>query len=174
MKQQRKSTKNIRKLSLAVLLAVVLLGSVIAAISAISGRINPFAMETIPLEATHNNLTLKMHTHSQLSIIVDERGIVIPANIGIDPTLYRNHTLDIYGVQQPQQISPLHTHDSDGLIHIESTEIRAFTLGEFLDVWGLNFGDRQAILIVNDGQAIEIDYRNHIFKDGEQLLLNIQ
>ena len=156
------------------LLAVVLLGSVIAAISAITGRINPFAMETIPLEATHNNQILKMHTHSQLSIILDERGIVIPANIGIEPTLYRNHTLDIYGVQQPQQISPLHTHDSDGLIHIESTEIRAFTLGEFLDVWGLNFEGRQAILIVNDGQAIEIDYRNHVLNDGEKIALSVQ
>ena len=174
MKQQRKNTKNIRKLSLAVLLAVVLLGSVVAAISAITGRINPFVMETIPLEATHHNQALKMHTHSQLSIILDERAIGIPANIGIDPTLYRNHTLDIYGVQQPQQISALHTHDSDGLIHIESTEIRAFTLGEFLDVWGLNFTGREAILIVNDGQAIELDYRSHVLADGEKIVLNVQ
>lgn len=155
-------------------LAVVLFGSVFAAISAISGRINPFAMETIPLEGSHNNQILKMHTHSQLSIVVDERAIGIPANIGIDPTLYRNHTLDIYGVREPQQISPLHTHDSEGLIHIESTEIRPFTLGEFLDVWGLNFAGREGILIVNDGQAIEIDYRNHVLSDGEKIVLSVQ
>jgi hypothetical protein len=36
-------------------------------------------------------------------------------------------------------ISPLHTHDTTGVIHVESPTVRDFTLGEFFGVWGLRF-----------------------------------
>jgi hypothetical protein len=32
--------------------------------------------------------------------------------------------------------SPLHTHDTSGIIHVESPTVRSFTLGEFVDLWG--------------------------------------
>ncbi len=30
----------------------------------------------------------------------------------------------------------LHTHDTDGIIHVESPVFRSFTLGNFFDIWG--------------------------------------
>ena len=36
-------------------------------------------------------------------------------------------------------ISPLHTHDQSGVIHVESATTRAFSLGQFFDVWGVRF-----------------------------------
>src|SRR5581483_12030445 len=36
-------------------------------------------------------------------------------------------------------ITELHTHEPDGIIHVESPVNRKFTLGEFFDVWGLRF-----------------------------------
>jgi hypothetical protein len=33
----------------------------------------------------------------------------------------------------------LHTHTSDGVIHIEAPSGRSFTLGNFLDIWGDRF-----------------------------------
>ena len=34
-------------------------------------------------------------------------------------------------------ISPIHTHDTSGLIHVESPTSRSFSLAEFFGVWGL-------------------------------------
>jgi hypothetical protein len=65
-----------------------------------------------------------LHIHVHLDVFVDGRRVVVPAGIGIADTF----------------ISPLHTHDSTGVIHVESPTIRRFTLGEVLGVWGVRFG----------------------------------
>jgi hypothetical protein len=49
----------------------------------------------------------------------------VPAGIGIDP--------------EGRFISPIHTRDARGVIHVESPTLRTFTLGEF-GVWGVRFG----------------------------------
>lgn len=38
-------------------------------------------------------------------------------------------------------ISPLHTHDATGVIHVESPTVRTFSLGQFFGVWGVRFRD---------------------------------
>ncbi len=62
-----------------------------------------------------------MHIHAELQIFVHGTPETVPADIGLAS-----------GVE-----SPLHTHDSTGVIHIESASARTFTLGEFFDVWGV-------------------------------------
>src|SRR5205823_14298698 len=47
--------------------------------------------------------------------------VTIPANMGISSA--------------PKFISPLHTHDATGVVHVESPTIETFTLGQFFDVW---------------------------------------
>ena len=43
-------------------------------------------------------------------------------------------------ITSPQIVfSPLHTHDTSGIIHVESPTDRSFTLGELFDVWGVRF-----------------------------------
>jgi hypothetical protein len=37
----------------------------------------------------------------------------------------------------------LHTHASDGVIHIESPTARIYTLGDFFDEWGQRLGPNQ-------------------------------
>ena len=60
------------------------------------------------------------HIHAHLDLIVDSKFVTIPAGIGIKP----NECL--YWV---------HTHSTDGIIHIESPEQRTFTLEQFIKVW---------------------------------------
>ena len=70
-----------------------------------------------------------MHIHEHLDVRVDGRAVAVPATIG-------------FGIDVDQKvkfISPLHTHDTDGIIHVESPARRVFTLGDFFDVWGLRF-----------------------------------
>jgi hypothetical protein len=69
------------------------------------------------------------HVHAELKIYVGGKQTPVPANIGIDP--------------QGRFISPIHTHDTSGVVHMESTKFYPFTLGEFLNVWGVQFTDQQ-------------------------------
>jgi hypothetical protein len=70
-----------------------------------------------------------LHIHQHLDLFVNGRRVQVPACIGIDPQL--------------QFISPLHTHDTTGVLHVESPEPTAFTLGQFFEVWGVPLSARQ-------------------------------
>jgi hypothetical protein len=73
-------------------------------------------------------MNLTLHTHQHLDILVHGKPVTVPANIGISSA--------------PKFISPLHTHDATGVIHVESPTIETFTLGQFFDVWGVRFTSR--------------------------------
>ena len=110
-----------------------------------------------------------MHIHPQLNVMVNGKAITVPEKIGIDNSLYKDHSLDRFGVQG---ISPLHTHDSKGTIHVESSVNRDYTLGEFLDVWGGLYTNGKTVKATVNGQPVS-DWRNHILKDKEQISLEI-
>jgi hypothetical protein len=111
-----------------------------------------------------------MHIHPKLSITVNGNPVTISEKIGIERSLYRDHSLDKYGMEG---MAPLHTHDSKGTIHVESSAKRDYTLGEFLDTWGgLDVNGKQVNAVV-DGQPVS-DFRNIVLKDGEQISLEIR
>jgi hypothetical protein len=66
-----------------------------------------------------------VHIHQHLDLYVHGKHEPIPALIGIN-------------VQQ-RYLSPIHTHDFSGLIHVEAPTKRTFTLGQFWDVYGVRF-----------------------------------
>jgi len=70
---------------------------------------------------------LAYHVHAHLDLIVNGVNEPVPAGLGIDPGA---------GV-----ISPLHTHDGSGMLHIESSRQAPFTLGELLVEWGVRVDD---------------------------------
>lgn len=111
-----------------------------------------------------------MHIHPQLSVKVNDQPIIVPENVGIDKALWKDHSLDKNGMQG---MSPLHTHDDTGTLHVESSVNRGYTLGEFLDVWGgLDTGSGKILKVTVNDQPIA-DWRNHILKDKEQISLEI-
>ncbi|QWT22796.1 hypothetical protein KPL76_08260 [Subtercola sp. PAMC28395] len=63
------------------------------------------------------------HLHSHVSITVDGAPQVVPANVGIN--------------EKTQVTLPLHTHDTTGILHVESPTQRTFELGEFFAEWGV-------------------------------------
>ena len=68
------------------------------------------------------------HFHSHLDLFKDATPVPVPANIGI--------SLGQDG--EPDGVSALHTHDTSGVIHIESpTAGQVFTLGQLLNEWGV-------------------------------------
>jgi hypothetical protein len=123
--------------------------------------------------------TIRMHIHPQISILIRGASETLPANIGIDRTLWRDHSLDRYGVNGA---SPLLTRDSSGTIHVESNAVRNFTLYEFLVVWGESIDYSQvagnqvqpgesACIFVN-GQSISLS-SDVVFVNQQKILLEI-
>ncbi len=69
-----------------------------------------------------------LHIHQHLDIFIEGKPIHVPAGIGIN--------------EAAGFISPIHTHDDTGIIHVESPTIQTFTLGQFFDIWGVRFTDQ--------------------------------
>lgn len=96
------------------------------------------------------------HIHQHIDIFINGTSVAVPANIGISP----NNDF----------ISPIHTHDTLGIIHVESPVVQTFTLGQFFDVWGVRFTDtclgsycndsNQTLKLFNNGQPIAINFRS--------------
>ncbi len=129
------------------------------------------------------NKKIVMHIHPRLNVTLDGKSLVIPSGIGINTTLWNDHSLDQYGMGPMkmnmggasmimQGMAPLHTHDTSGVIHVESNEFRNYTLGQFLQNWGMDLDGKEVKLSVN-GINVK-DYKNHILTDKEQMILNIE
>jgi hypothetical protein len=68
------------------------------------------------------------HIHAHLDIFVNGRSAAVPANLGIDYVV--------------SQLSPLHTHDESGVVHIEAQDLQTFTLGQLFTEWGVALNAR--------------------------------
>jgi hypothetical protein len=65
-------------------------------------------------------MSVNYHVHAHLAIIKDGQMLAVPAHVGLAASCdYEDHT-----------------HDSTGMIHLETPTIKQFTLGKFFDVWG--------------------------------------
>jgi hypothetical protein len=128
------------------------------------------------MENSGYSASMLIHNHISLNVTDSGKSIIVPTHIGMiqmgifeDPLLYGDHTLDKYGMEG---MSPFHTHDSSGLILVESNIVRNYTLGEFLDIWkGLNTDSKNVIASV-DGNPVS-EFRNIILNDGAKIKLNI-
>src|SRR5687767_13373121 len=62
---------------------------------------------------------LNYHVHTHINVFVDGREQEVPDDVGrLTSCLYW-----------------LHTHATNGVIHVEAPQTREFTLGQFLDIW---------------------------------------
>ena len=108
-----------------------------------------------------------LHIHQHLDLSVDGRRVTVPAGIGID--------------ESQGFISPLHTHDESGVIHVESPDVRTFTLGQFFAVWGLRLTPRclggycakgsKALRVFVDGKRFSGDPRLLPLAEHEEILV---
>jgi len=77
---------------------------------------------------------LAYHIHSHLQVYVNGQPRALPAAIGLIGPVYENTPYGrFYGAQTCYYW--LHTHATDGIIHIESPSARVYTLGTFFDEW---------------------------------------
>jgi hypothetical protein len=93
---------------------------------------------------------LAVHYHAHLDVFVGNSRVTVPPNIGID--------ID------KRTITALHTHDSSGIIHIESAEDIPFTLGQLFTEWG------QPLTATQVGQVkVPAGSELRVYRNGEQV-----
>ncbi|WP_051943352.1 hypothetical protein [Streptacidiphilus rugosus] len=84
-----------------------------------------------------------MHIHVHLDVWADGKKVTVPALVGIN--------------EGAQTISPLHTHDDSGVVHIESPKIQDFTLGQFTTEWSVPLSSAQlGPLKTDSGHALKV------------------
>jgi hypothetical protein len=135
----------------------------------------PWAAEIANLAARLKTINLPalaaeafaVHIHQHLDLLVDGKPVTVPSGIGIN--------------EFARFISPLHTHDTSGVIHIESDKVRDFTLGQFFDVWGVRLtkdciggycakGNNKLRLFVN-GKFVSGDPRSLVLTEHQEIFV---
>ena len=134
---------------------------------------------------------LANHVHAHLDVFVDAVPVVIPGGIGInidDPNVQSGPDGlggmsygGITGCATPC-ISPLHTHDTSGVLHTESATADLNTLGQFFDEWGVTLSatcvgefcsPSKAIAVYVDGVKFEGDPRTIQLSDRREIAIVI-
>ena len=81
------------------------------------------------------------HLHAHLDMLVNGKPIGVPRGIGVD--------------EQVGTISPMHTHDTSGVIHIESPQQVPFSLGQLFTQWQVSLaGDHLGGLTSGGGNTV--------------------
>jgi hypothetical protein len=131
--------------------ALLLVGAIVVIFSISRGSGGSSVDPTINGIPCQSNEQLAVHYHAHLSIIIDGSENTLPAGVGIDQTT--------------QCLYWMHTHASDGVIHIEAPKesaARKFTLGDIFDIWGKPLSNTQigATVLTKDQKLV-------MFVDGK-------
>lgn len=101
------------------------------------------------------------HIHAHLAIYASGVAQTLPAGIGIPGPQEIQNGFVLGG----KCLYWLHTHDTSGIIHIESPVERVYTLGQFFDIWGRTLsttqvgGDSGTVTVYVDGKRYHGDPR---------------
>ncbi len=119
-------------------------------------------------------IIIHIANHTKLNIILNNESYTIPQGIGIIPN---------------ECIYWLHTHDTSGIIHIESPVKTSFALDQFLDVWKAldnsnlitllatnNFTSPATINVLINGKQLDLnhlDYRDIKLRNNDEISLRV-
>jgi hypothetical protein len=106
-----------------------------------------------------------VHIHQHLDLFVDAKRVSVPANVGIGPAF----------------ISPLHTHDQTGILHVESPTASSYGLGQFFAVWGVRLdrgcigascaGAGKQLRVWVDGAPLHADPTRIVLAEHQEIVL---
>ncbi|MFL6117929.1 MAG: hypothetical protein ACJ786_42230 [Catenulispora sp.] len=113
------------------------------------------------------NEMLQVHYHAHLDVIVDGQQVTVPQYIGID--------------ENAQTITALHTHDTSGILHIESAEDIPFKLGQVFAEWGqpltgtqvgpVAIGPDKALKLIVNGKEVGGDPAQYVLKAHDEVVV---
>lgn len=105
-------------------------------------------LQVQPMEGT------AVHFHTHLDLIVNGKPVVVPANLGIEPS--------------GNAMSELHTHDETGLLHIEAPSTgKHYSLGQVFGEWNVRLNAQGVGGLRADGNHVL-----HAYVDGKPVTGN--
>lgn len=121
-----------------------------------------------PVDGIDSDTTERVtfHVHAHLQIYVDGQQRAVPAGIGVVPPLQVRQTAQGPFILGGAGIYWLHTHDSSGVVHVESPIERRFTLSELSTCVGQPLGPdrvgpaRGPVTALVDGAVVGGDPRD--------------
>lgn len=145
------------------IIAIAITSVIIAGVAIVSYKLDnttTSSIQTIDSIGCDSMEYSVFHIHAHLDIFVNGQPIIVPASIGI-----KDNTCLYW----------LHTHKSDGIIHIEAPKPRDFSLGEFLDIWkststGLPPTNENPVIYVN-GQAVTTGLKDTVLNAHDEIVL---
>jgi hypothetical protein len=111
-------------------------GPTLAPASSTNPSGNVDGIQCAPLEQ------LAYHVHARLQVYVNGQPQVLPGGVGI-PGAVAQQTPEGPFFSNGRCFYWLHTHTSDGIIHIESPTAQIYSLGTFFDIWGQHLSSHQ-------------------------------
>ncbi len=115
------------------------------------------------------------HIHSHLAIFDNSQQQVVPRGIGIPGP---QQVQDGF-VESGKCFYWLHTHDTTGVIHVESPTKRTYTLGQFFDIWGQQLSNSQVgnatgkLTVFVDGKQFSGDPRSIVLTPHKVIQLDV-
>lgn len=157
---RRKRNKNMMIVA-AIVIPVVAIGVVAALL------FKPASVQAIDGIQCNIAEVFNYHVHAHLDVFIDGSPHQVPASIGI--------------LSSPACFYWLHTHTTDGIIHIESPTQRTFTLAQFLDIWNQTRHDSslsnslatKPVSAYVNGTKISGDYRDVQLQSRQEIAIVI-
>ncbi len=133
--EKRRRTQRI----ITITIVVVIIAVIVTAVALVP---RPMSVVQLPpyLDRCVNSAA-SYHAHPSLKININGTSLTIPALLGIQGGCNR----------------PLHTHDTTGVIHIETDDNQNYTLGDFFLIWGASVNDAR-FTVFNSNQL----FTNHV------------
>lgn len=137
----------------------------IAAVSVVAALLyQPPEVLAISGVECHEGEATAFHVHAHLDVFVDGQEVVVPRNVGILSSC----------------LFWLHTHDGDGIIHVEAPAPREYRVGQFIDIWSQthtasselfsSVSDKPVTAYVN-GEEFDGNYRDILLASQTQIVL---
>ncbi|MEO9321240.1 MAG: hypothetical protein ABI361_11250 [Nitrososphaera sp.] len=104
----------------AMMIAIPAIVAIIAIIAIGATVYKPEPVQAIDGIPCNPGESVTFHIHAHLDVFVNGKSATVPALIGIP---------------QGKCYYWLHTHTTDGIIHMEAPTAQNFTLGKFVDIW---------------------------------------
>jgi len=97
---------------------------------------------------------LAVHYHVHLDVIANGKKVVVPPGIGF-----------VIQNGRATALTELHTHDTSGIVHIESAQDEPYTLGQVFTEWGVALDAKQLGGLEADGtNALRVYVNGRRFK----------
>lgn len=122
---------------------------------------------------------LVYHHHVHLAFFVDGKPYSLPLGVGIVPPLQMSQTPQGPFADGGKCLYWTHVHAQDGIVHIESPEVRDFELGQVMDIWSVPLSGTQLgsfngkVTATVNGQPWTGNLRQIPLTEHAQIVINV-